>query len=240
MRLYFVRHAQSTNNALVDRTGSEEGRSHDPPLTDIGHAQAEAVASYLAAAPSGVVPPRRDGKDLLGFGITHLYCSLMDRAIVTARHIAASLDLPLVGHTELFEAGGLFLEDPKTGERTGLPGRNADQLREAYPKLIVPEEVGEGGWWNRPFESYEERAPRARRVTDMLLERHGHTEDRVCIVSHGDFFNWLTAELLGWESTRGVWLDMNNTAISRFDISGGMTVVRYLNRTEHLPPELIT
>lgn len=240
MRLYFVRHAQSTNNALVDRTGSEEGRSHDPPLTETGHKQASIVAAYLAASPSGAVPPREDGKDLLGFGITHIYCSLMDRAIVTARHIARELRLPLVGNSEIFEAGGLFMDDPHTGERRGLAGKNADELRAAYPELVVPPEVGGEGWWNRPFESYVERAARAKRVAATLLARHGATEDRVCIVSHGDFFNWLTGELLGLDSPRSVWLDMNNTGITRFDVSPALIVLRYLNRTEHLPPELIT
>lgn len=240
MRLYFVRHAQSTNNALVDRTGSEQGRSHDPPLTEAGHRQAEAVAAYLAAGPMGTVSSREDGKDLLGFGITHVYCSLMDRAIVTARHIARELHLPLVGHTEVFEAGGLFLDDPATGERTGLPGKNAAELRAAYPELVVPPEIGETGWWNRPFEPYEERAARATRVVRTLIDRHGGTEDHVCLVSHGEFFNWFSRELLGLDSPRTVSLSMNNTAIARFDLYAGLIVVRYLNRTEHLPPELIT
>jgi 2,3-bisphosphoglycerate-dependent phosphoglycerate mutase len=240
MRLYFIRHAQSTNNALVDRTGSEDGRSHDPPLTDIGHKQASIVAAYLAAGPTSAAPPGQDGKDLLGFGITHLYCSLMDRAIVTARHISRELGLPLRGHPELHEAGGLFLDDPATGKRVGLPGRSASELRSLYPELVLPPEVGEEGWWNRPFEAYEERAPRARRVVDMLLGRHGDTDDHVCVVSHGDFFNWVTTAILGLETKSPMWLDMNNTAITRFDISGGFVVVRYLNRTDHLPPELIT
>lgn len=240
MRLYYVRHAQSTNNALFDETGSDQGRSHDPPLTETGHRQAAAVAAYLAAVPTGTVPPREDGKDLLGFGITHVYCSLMDRAIVTARHIARELHLPLVGHAEIFEAGGLFFDDPETGERSGLPGKNAAELRAAYPELIIPPEVGETGWWNRPFETYEERAARAKRVVAMLIERHGGTEDRICLVSHGEFFDWLSGELLGLDSPRSIMLAMNNTGVSRFDISAGFVVVRYLNRTEHLPPELIT
>lgn len=240
MRLYFVRHAQSTNNALSDRTGNEEGRSHDPPLTDIGHNQAELVAAYLAAGPGKATPPGVDAKDLLGFGITHLYCSLMDRAIVTARHISRSLRLPLVGHSEIFEAGGIFQLDSETGERKGLPGRSASDFHTTYPELELPPEVGEEGWWNRPFEAMDERARRAKRVWKSLIQQHGRTNDHVCLVSHGDFFNWLTAEILGCDSPSSLWLDMNNTAITRFDISGGYVRLRYLNRTDHLPPELIT
>lgn len=240
MRLYFIRHAQSTNNELIDRTGSEQGRSHDPPLTDAGHKQASILGAYLAAEPQRFAAPRGDSKDLLGFGITHLYCSLMDRAIATARHISRELHLPLIGNSELHEAGGLFLDDPISGERIGLPGRSASDLRATYPELVVPEEVGEEGWWNRPFETYEERAPRAKRAWKMLRDRHGRSEDRVCVVSHGDFFNWLAGEILGWNMSEPIWLDMNNTAITRFDISSDLTIVRYVNRTDHLPPELIT
>jgi len=187
-----------------------------------------------------VTRPDGDAKDLLGFGITHLYCSLMDRAIVTAKHIARVLKLPLVGHSELHEAGGIFRQDPDTGERVGLPGRSASDFRSSYPELVVPPEVGEKGWWNRPFESVGDRALRAKRVWKMLVDHHGHRDDHVCIVSHGEFFNWLTAEILGCDSPSSMWLDMNNTAITRFDYSRDNLRLRYLNRTDHLPPELIT
>lgn len=240
MRLYYIRHAQSTNNALIDRTGSNEGRSHDPPLTDIGHKQAAIVAAYLANGPRRATPPGDDVKDLLGFGITHLYCSLMDRAIATARHIARELHLPLFGNRDLFEAGGLFLDDPVTGERVGRAGRSASDLRATYPELIVPDEVGEEGWWNRPFEALEERAPRAKRVWTALLAHHAGSNDRVCLVSHGDFFNWLSAEILGCDCPTSLWLDMNNAAITRFDLDSAFVRLRYLNRTDHLPSELIT
>lgn len=209
-------------------------------MTEIGHKQAERVAAFLATGPGNVTPPGVDAKDLLGFEITHLYCSLMDRAIVTARHISRSLGLPLTAHPELHEAGGIFAADPETGERVGLPGRNASDFHATYPELIVPSEIGEQGWWNRPFEPMGERPLRAKRVWKMLLERHGRTEDRVCVVSHGDFFNWLSAEILGCDSPSSLWLDMNNTGVTRFDVSGGYVRLRYLNRTDHLPPELIT
>jgi broad specificity phosphatase PhoE len=32
MQLYYIRHAQSENNDLWDRTGSDQGRSEDPKL----------------------------------------------------------------------------------------------------------------------------------------------------------------------------------------------------------------
>ncbi len=41
MQLYIIRHGQSFNNALWDRTGGGNGRLPDPHLTEIGQQQAE-------------------------------------------------------------------------------------------------------------------------------------------------------------------------------------------------------
>ena len=50
-QLFFIRHGQSTNNALADPTQ----RVQDPELTELGQIQAERVAEYL----SGKSPPKR-------------------------------------------------------------------------------------------------------------------------------------------------------------------------------------
>ena len=47
MQFYFIRHGQSENNALWERTGSSEGRSEDPELTALGHRQAKRLAQFL-------------------------------------------------------------------------------------------------------------------------------------------------------------------------------------------------
>ena len=47
MRLYYIRHAQSENNALWDQTGSDEGRKHDPSLTELGWEQAMRAAHFV-------------------------------------------------------------------------------------------------------------------------------------------------------------------------------------------------
>jgi broad specificity phosphatase PhoE len=47
--------------------------------------------------------------------------------------------------------------------------------------------MGEEGWWNRPFEAELHRPERARRVLVELLQRHGGSNDRVAMVSHGAF-----------------------------------------------------
>ena len=77
MRLYFIRHGQSLNNALYEE-GREQERVYDPHLTDIGQEQAQLVARYLA---DGIDMP---GKLREAFQLTHLYCSAMTRAMQTA------------------------------------------------------------------------------------------------------------------------------------------------------------
>ncbi|MEO1289936.1 MAG: phosphoglycerate mutase family protein, partial [Chloroflexota bacterium] len=51
MRLYFVRHGQSTNNVLGTSDLNQEEinlqRHHDPELTEIGVQQAQRVGSFL-------------------------------------------------------------------------------------------------------------------------------------------------------------------------------------------------
>ena len=90
MRLYFIRHGQSENNALYDRTGSDDGRSDDPGVTEVGKEQVRLVAEYLrdCADPWDV---ESSGK---GFGFTHLYCSLMFRAVATANVISQATGVP--------------------------------------------------------------------------------------------------------------------------------------------------
>ncbi len=240
MRLYYLRHAQSTNNELADRTGAEIGRSEDPSLTESGHRQAELLAAYLVSSPSDDAPVGMDSKDLLGFGITHVYCSLMERAILTGTSVARALGLPLLGWADIHESGGIYLDDGPDGSPVGRPGRSAPELRALHPHLRIPDDVGDRGWWNRPFEPKADRPIRARRVLDELLRRHGGTDDRIAMVSHGGFFNWLMAQIVGISRADAVWLHTNNASVSRIDFYPEINVVQYINRTEHLPPGLIT
>jgi len=237
MQLYFIRHGQSENNALWMSTGSAKGRSEDPGLTEVGRQQAEFLAQFLRR---DVVANGRDIQNVAGFGITHLYTSLMVRAVDTGTIIARTLDLPLVAWEDLHEYGGIHLRDEQTDERIGLPGRNRAYFEEHYPDLVLPDSLGEEGWWNRPFEEPELRLPRAKRFLRDLMEKHGHTDDRVAVVSHGGFFNYLLAAILDMPGREGYRFVMNNAAISRIDFRDEDTWLVYLNRVDFLPRELIT
>jgi 2,3-bisphosphoglycerate-dependent phosphoglycerate mutase len=247
MRLYIIRHAQSENNARWVSTGSSDGRSSDPLLTDAGRQQARHLAHFLARAEPEAETDPWDVIDRRGFGITHLYTSLMQRAILTASGIAQTLDLPLVAWPDIHEAAGLFEYDSDGESRIGLPGPNRSFYESHYPQLVLPDSLGEEGWWNRPSETRAETRVRAHRVADELFERHGFSEDHVAIVTHGAFNNYFLSALLDRRQVeddgpdpRRLWLMMSNTGITRLDYTSRYATLFYTNRLEHLPPHLIT
>jgi 2,3-bisphosphoglycerate-dependent phosphoglycerate mutase len=100
--------------------------------------------------------------------------------------------------------------------------------------------VGETGWWNRSYEERPERWLRARRVLDELVLRHGNSEDRVAVVSHGGFYNYVLSTILGMDRFEGFWFVMHNAAITRIDFDPEETRLIYMNKLDYLPVELIT
>jgi 2,3-bisphosphoglycerate-dependent phosphoglycerate mutase len=239
MRFYFIRHGQSINNAIYDATGRSDGRSEDPELTEIGHEQARRLADFIrvkdAQASGSEQVLKRDY-----FGFTHLYASLTLRAVQTGMEVSKALEIPLIAWPEIHETGGIYLDDPINGERKGLPGKPRSFFQDNYPKLVLPESLTDEGWWNRPYESQEERQLRAKNVRQVLLERHGGTSDQVAIISHGGFYVQLMREIFTVMG-ENIWFFLSNTGISRIDFDeGGAAELVYHNRTDHLADRLLT
>lgn len=246
MHLYIIRHAQSANNELYATTGGSAGRQPDPPLTELGHRQAQVVARTLAARPDKAALNRYALRhDRGGYDLTHLYTSLMVRAIVTGGYIAATTGLPLQAWPEIHERGGLYDEAPETGEEILVAGPGRSFFAAEYPQLILPDTLGEEGWWNRPRELPEQWLPRAEAVWQELLARHGGTDDRVGIVTHGGFFQSLMAALVGRDAPyvrphlSAWWFSISNASITHLEIEERVSV-RYVNKVDHLPDELLT
>jgi 2,3-bisphosphoglycerate-dependent phosphoglycerate mutase len=240
MKLYLIRHGQSTNNALWAANGPRAERSEDPELTALGRQQAALLARFLSRDAGVAEVPAYNPKDIGGFGITHLYCSPMIRAVDTAMYIAEALDLRPKAWRDLHEVGGIFLQDVESGEPVGLPGHKRAFFRERYPELILSDELHEEGWWNRPLEPLNERRKRAERVFGELIERHGNTDDRVALVSHAGFYNYLMGAILGLPEPDGHLFVMDNAAVTGVQFEEERTLVVYTNRTDFLPDELIT
>lgn len=239
MQLYFIRHAQSTNNALYASTGSWYGRNEDPELTELGLKQAKLLAEFLHKGnPNG--GSSKDQKDREGFCLTHLYTSLMLRAVKTGWIVSTRLGIPLIAWKELHEEGGIFLEDMQTGESTGLPGKSRRYFETHYPDMVLPDDLDENGWWNLPRERTDEAMKRAYHVQQQLIKRHGSTQDRVAFFSHGGFYNLFLSNLLGLPLTSEMWFTMSNVAVTRIDLYDGKVNPVYTNRMDFLPEDLIT
>ncbi len=239
MQFYFIRHAQSENNLLWDTTGSSRGRSDDPALSDVGLKQAHLLAQLLRRRDPALVQNGYDYYNHSGFYLTHLYSSLMLRAVATGAIVADALDLPLVALADLHETGGIYLEDEQTGHHIGQTGKTRTYFQQNFPRLALPETCGEHGWWNRPFEEQEEAMARAPRLWHRLLTRHGHTQDRVAVFSHGDFYNCLLRAILKIGGNDN-WFGLNNTGITRIDMIDNCVHLVYANRIDFLPRELVT
>ena len=244
MQLYIIRHAQSENNALWARTGSSNGRSPDPLLTEIGQQQAQHLAQHIANN-WGATITEEDLHNRKGYHFTHLYTSLMQRAIVTGSAIAEQVNIPLMAWEIVHEVGGIFERDHDTDERIGLPGPDRAFFTTHYPHLILPDTLGEVGWWERPYEPREQAMLRAKTFLDELQARH-ESSDRVAIITHGGFFVAMLRTLFGFstlnnnENKNRIWLHANNTSITRLDFDERQIDLIYLNRIDHLPTDLIT
>jgi len=232
MRLYYFRHAQSCNNHRWDQTESSDGREPDPELTEFGHRQLSLLAACMQQNDPCLDPT---GEPL---GITHLYTSLMIRAVETGMAISNALNIPLVAWPDLHERGGMWDFD-EDGNRVGVAGPGRSFFETRFPDLILPDELGERGWWDRPKEDVDEVSQRARRILNHLHAAHGD-DDRVAVVAHGGLYNSLLRVLLEIETDTRFWIELNNTAVSRIDFDDEGFRLVYSNHTGHIPPDLIT
>ena len=248
MQLYYIRHGQSSNNA--GESSSNFTETPDAWLTDIGKEQACITAEYLEKNQPLIEQGDWDPHNRRGYGITHLYASLMERAAHTASFTARRLpQIPFTAWIDIHETGGIYGREGELKDK-GLPGKPRAWFEEHIPELSLPANFDGAGWWNRPTETEEEAHQRAERVWAELLSRHsdreGQPEHRVALVSHGTFFVHLMSVILDLpfrSASRGLrsWFLLNNCSLSRIDIHKKEHVtICYLNRTDHLPSHLIT
>jgi 2,3-bisphosphoglycerate-dependent phosphoglycerate mutase len=245
MQFYFIRHAESENNELYARTGAAVGRLADPELTALGRRQARYLAHFLQQRDPDIAAGPRDSQNRRGFPFSHLYSSLMRRSLATATLVAEALAIPLRAWPEIHEWGGIFLADPETGEMQGLPGENRAFFTNAYPHLELPDTLGEEGWWNRPYEAFARRLERAELFARQLSERHGRSDDRVAVISHGGFYNGVMTAVLRLGDINNqprppLQFLLNNTGITRIDFDEDAARLIYANRVDFLPRDLIT
>lgn len=250
MRVLFIRHGQSANNVLAESHGHDyatymAGRLHEPPLSDIGRRQAELLAERLAAATANPpAPSARLGWVTTEYPITRLYVSPMLRALQTALPISRTLGLQPEVWVDIHEHGGVFTGNPELGNVVGYPGLTSAEMAEQFGTYRLAAGVGANGWWTGGFEEMDVCYTRACRVAEQLHVLHGECEGTtIALVTHGTFLDALMHALFVPNDPYGnrVHFSHLNTAVSRVDFGkGGRVALRYMNRIDHLPLDLVT
>ena len=246
MKLYLIRHAQSANNVLWEGADNTRGRVPDPEITDAGHAQAQLLGEHFAHPEAEPRQHPFNSVKQSHFGVTHVYCSLMTRSVLTAEYIARACNLGLQALPDIFEKNGVYEYD-KQGQMQGLPGADSEYFEQRFPQLKLPEEINSQGWWNRPAEDDEGFLQRMRRVVDQYKQGHAAHGGCIAMVAHSDFIDQFVNELMGvarhTHNYASDWVanwTFHNTSISRIDFVNGSHNVIYLNRIDHLPADLVT
>jgi len=245
MRLYLIRHGQSTNNAIAHLPTQEIRlkRSHDPLLTETGQQQAQHLADFLATMVDTTAPL------LDPLALTHLYVSPMIRALDTAKPTAEKLAIQPQIWKDICEIGGLFNVD-ENDNITSFPGLTRTDIEEQYPTYIISDDITETGWWdiNHGMETPDQFYGRALRVAGTLRKR-ATTDEQIALVAHAAFLDALMKTFLQQIPTHPNRLFYNhyNTGITRIDFADSKYTdsidhmrIHYLNRVDHLPSALRT
>lgn len=198
-QVLLVRHAQSEWNA----SGRWQGWA-DPPLTEVGHAQARTAGERLAATAEP---------------LQQAVSSDLDRARTTAQIIAG-----LAGTPEL-QRRGTVEEVPGLRELDvgAWSGHTRVEIAAKWPDELARWDAGElasapGGEDRRHF---DERV-RAALTEVFSASRH----ERLLVVAHGGVVRsvgrWLGAPDVGGHHVAGFWLDVDG---SRVAISGAVDLL---------------
>jgi 2,3-bisphosphoglycerate-dependent phosphoglycerate mutase len=241
MRIFFVRHGQSENNALWARTQSRHGRLSDPPLTELGRRQLVYTAQFLDYCLTGDISAGNDPSCCaMESGVVYLFCSLMERSVQSGQIIAERLNLPLMAEPDIHENGGIYNHHPQTDEPIGQTGNTRAYYETHYPELVLPKEMNEQGWWNRPFEKREDSIQRASRALQTLKDHHGASGDTIILISHGGFYNYFLSEILGVSRPEHIWFELFNGAITLIQYDEDSANIIYCNRYSFMPTDLVS
>jgi 2,3-bisphosphoglycerate-dependent phosphoglycerate mutase len=246
MRLYLIRHAESANNVLYAGTDNVDGRTPDPEITDTGHSQAQLLARHIAEPGNEPRLHPEENGDRNHYGLTHLYCSLMTRSMLTAEYISKTCQVKLEALPDIFERKGLY-EFDGNGNEVGVSGPGRQYFTDRFPDIALPDSLDHTGWWDRPAESDADFFSRVNQSLANINSRHGHTDDSVGMVVHGDYIDQCINALMDVErqpqNYNKAWVAnwvFHNTSVSRIDLVSGSRHVVYLNRIDHLPAGLVT
>jgi broad specificity phosphatase PhoE len=203
--LFLIRHARSDERSR-DLVDTPRGPQWDPPLDDVGRAQARRLAARLLLLEK---PP------------SVVYSSTLRRARETVEPYrdAAGVDVRL---------------DPDLMEGNAGPweGKSFEELIAGDETLLAHFREGVESFWRqaRDAEPLASIRRRAGTTIQRILERHPHGD--VFVVTHGGVINAVVGEVLGIEHAM-IFLP-ENTSLSSIVVEGDRRSVRFLNDDRHL------
>lgn len=222
LRLYLIRHGQSTNNAEPNFAK----HAFEPPLTDAGVKQSEALANHLKHGSDG-------GALSHGYGIHRIYVSPQLRALQTTEPIAKQLNCRPEIWVPTHERGGVVILHHKGIQHH--QGLTRTEITTQFPTFKIPYQITDKGWWHGKdkLESNDEVKVRARIVANGLFIKARSSHDSgIAVVSHNTFLNFLMQLLVKDNDTRFL---HHNGGLSRIDIDSDMTTtLKYFDHTHHL------
>lgn len=228
MHVYLIRHAQSENNILTEENYHQ--RKVDPALTELGYRQRDILADFLAS-----------GADVRNerFEITQLYASAMYRSLLTAQPLASALNLKPQVWVDLHEKGGMFLQ--RNGITSGFNGMTRSSIQTEFPDYTLPQTISESGWYDAELGMEPEAHSlfRAIKVAKSLRGR-GHRDEVIALISHAGFLDILLKAIFDQLPSRAHTMRYlhANTAITRINYQGSRPTLHYMNRVDHLPPDM--
>ncbi|MBA3533627.1 MAG: histidine phosphatase family protein [Ardenticatenales bacterium] len=157
----------------------------DSPLSSLGEWQAQRVAERLASE-----------------NITHIVSSPLIRALTTASKRA---EATTVRPIEVWH-------DVREGFSTTHQGLAREVLQERFPLATFPDVITADGWMHGG-DSYESFCGRCHTMLQAFREHFG-PKDRVVLVTHGGFANYLLHAILRIDSSTPRWFELENCAIS--------------------------
>lgn len=204
MEIVFIRHAESLNNEQYFLYGNSKKYILDPPLSELGERQAAALADFLTV--------HREE-----YNFDHIFISPMQRAMQTAYAFAHLYpDCPKVVWPWIYEGGGcrevLSWEPYEVRISTGM---SRSQILQRFPNFTVPDEITEEGWYFLPgIETKSHLIYRAFHVIEYFINEFGETDQKIALVSHGDFHNHFMHAILRSAPQPNTWFISENTAMT--------------------------
>ncbi|OII73352.1 phosphoglycerate mutase domain-containing protein [Cryptosporidium ubiquitum] len=214
---FFIRHAESANNATNNNDSTDSGEKYndervpDPSLTELGYIQAEKTGLYLASKSVKVWKQEREDQKSMSLenpNFKAIYCSPMQRSLETADKIQKILGVPVFVNPDLCEVGGVFrgkrhTNSPRESKEV-CSGKKRSVIMKEFPNFQLDERITEQGWWGKPQETFKEASERAKKVAELLweisyedlkktgTEYQGNTN---ILISHGLFQDMLMKRL---------------------------------------------